>query len=195
MVRRHKRAIPEDLGRRIGEARALYDRGIHDRAEAQIRVLLPECDATLGERHPESIALRNLLGSVLFQQRRLRESAQLHEQAMHLGIRVFGRNDPRTLSYAHNFGTALLGGLASEGIDLLEDTLRRRTRKLGRFDEETLATANALGAALFAAGAVDRGIELLRQAYDDSARLGTGHPVHQGIAKNLQMALRNSGWR
>jgi hypothetical protein len=75
MVRRHKRAVPEDMGRRIGEARALYDRGIHDGAEARIRVLLPECDATLGERHPESIALRNLLGSVLFHEEALRKGS------------------------------------------------------------------------------------------------------------------------
>lgn len=193
MVWRRRRAVPEDLAMRFSEAWALYDNGVYEHAEARIRVLLPECDDALGQGHPEAIALRNLLGSVLFQQRRLRESAQLHQEAMDLGIRAFGRNDPRTLSYAHNLGTAMLGGVASEGIAILEDTLRRRTRKLGKHDEDTLATANALGAALFAAGAVDRGVGLLRRAYDASARLGTENPVHQDIAKNLQIALRNSG--
>ncbi|MEV3987575.1 hypothetical protein AB0J57_01565 [Streptomyces sp. NPDC049837] len=113
---------------------------------------------------------------------------------MHRAIRVLGRDDPRTLSYAHNYGAALVvGGRTGEGVAILEDTLTRRTRRLGERDEETLTTAQTLGATLFAAGAVGRGIDLLRRAHDASAALGPHHPLHQDIAENLRIALRNSG--
>ncbi|WP_436892269.1 tetratricopeptide repeat protein [Nocardiopsis dassonvillei] len=194
-VRRYPRAVPEHLDRRIREARGFYDHGEHDQAEAKLWPLLAECEAELGERHPEVIALRNLLGSVLFQQRRTTEAAQLHQEAMRQGIRVLGRNDPDTLAYAHNYGTALLFGQAGEGIKVLEDTLRRRSRKLGGHHEDTLATANALGAALFATGSFGPAVDRLRWAYEASVRLGAGHPLRQDIEKNLRIALRNSGRR
>jgi tetratricopeptide (TPR) repeat protein len=192
MIWRRRREVPESLARRADEARNLYDRGAHAQAEAQIRAFLPVLDDALGESHPEAITLRNLLGSVLFQQRKFYEAARLHREAMQLGVRVFGRNNPRTLAYAHNYGTALLGFAAGEGIAVLEDALRRRTRRLGRRHEDTLATANALGAALFSAGAVAQGITVLRKAHDESAGLRPGHPVREGIAENLRIALRNS---
>lgn len=192
-MRWYRRAVPEHLDGRIGEARGFYDQGRHDLAEERLWPLLVECEAELGEGHPEVIALRNLLGSVLFQQRRVEESVKLHRKAMHQGSRSLGRNDPRTLSYAHNYGAALLFVDVGEGIRVLEDTLGRRRRKLGDHHEDTLHTANALGSALVVTGFFGPAIDRLGQAYEASARLGAGHPLRQDIEKNLRMALRKSG--
>lgn len=194
-VRRRNRSgpVPASLFRRCREARDLYDDGRFGPAEVQLRVLLSDYEQTIGGGdHPETIALRNLLGSTLFQLRNLAGSAEFHREAMYRAIRVLGRNDRRTLSYAHNLGAALVVMRLPEGIAILEDTLRRRTRKLGKYDEDTLTTANTLGATLIVAGSAGRGIDLLRRAYDASARkLGPGHPLHREISKNLDIALRN----
>lgn len=175
-------------------ARALYDEGAHNDAEALVRRLLPDCDAAFGRNHVESIGLRNLLGSILFQQRRPRESADMHRDAMERAVRVLGRDDPSTLGYAHNYGAALaVQGHVPEAIAVLDDTLQRRTRRLGPGHEDTLTTANTLGATLFTAGVTARGVALLQQAYRASHALPDGHPLREAIARNLRIARRNSG--
>lgn len=189
-----KRTTREALSPQISMANALYDEGAHEQAETLIRRLLPDCDRAFGRNHPESIALRNLLGSVLYQQRKLHESAELHSDAMNRAIRVLGRDDPTTLSYAHNYGAALaVQGRIPEAVAVLTDTHQRRTRRLGAGHEDTLATANSLGATLFMAGPVSRALALLQQAYTASRVLPAGHPLRDDIARNLDIARRSSG--
>ncbi|MEV4477223.1 tetratricopeptide repeat protein [Nonomuraea sp. NPDC049504] len=193
---KRERAVPKDLIRQIDQARALYDDEQYERAEALIRALLPLCDDAVGSDHREAIGLRNVLGSVLYQQRELVGSALLHREAMELGIGSLGRNDRLTLSCAHNYAAALaVMGRTDESIEILRDTLRRRTRKLGAHHEETLLTSNTLGATLFSTGAIGPGIDLLRQAHARSSRLPAAHPLRHDIKNNLEIALRNSGPR
>ncbi|GKQ37867.1 tetratricopeptide repeat protein [Streptomyces sp. A012304] len=173
-------------------ARSLFDEGAHEQAEKLIRQLLPDYEAAFGRYHVDSIGLRNLLGSALYEQRRLRESAAEHREAMERATRVLGADHRDTLGYAHNYGAALaVQGRAREAIAVLEDTLGRRSRTLGPGDLATLATAKALGATLYTAGATARGVAVLQKAYEASLGLPAGHPVREDIANNLRIAR---GW-
>jgi len=189
-----KRATRVRLRRQMRTAGALYDVGGYAAAAALLRHLMPEYDEALGADDRESIDLRDMLGSVLFQQRKLAESATLHGEATRRAARVLGPDDPATLGFAHNYGAALaVLGSTYEALAVLQDTLERRVRLLGGAHEDTLHTANTLGSTLFTMGAVPEGLDLLRQAHAASLRLPENHPLRQDIAGNLRVAQRNSG--
>jgi predicted Zn-dependent protease len=188
------RSARGSLRRQLRTARALYDEGAYEEAEALLRHLIPDCDETFGADHRESISARNTLGSVLYQQHKLGASAAMHSDAMSRAARVLGPDDPATLDYAHNYGAALaVQGKRSEAVAILQDTLERRVRRLGDAHEDTLHTANTLGATLFTMGALPEGLTLLRQAHAASRRLPEGHPLRGEIADNLRVAQRNAG--
>lgn len=184
------------LRRQMRTAGALFDEGAYEEAESLLRHLMPDCDEAFGGDHPESIGLRDLLGCVLYQQRKLAASATMHGEAMDRAVRVLGPDDPATLGYAQNYGAALaVQGRTSEAVAILDDTLQRLQRRLGDAHEDTLTTANTLGATLFSGGAVPEGLTLLRQAHAASRRLPEGHDLREDIERNLRIAQRNSGGR
>lgn len=189
---RHRKS----LRRQIRTARALLDEGALEQAESLMRQLGSDCDDTFGTDAPESIGLLNLLGSALYQQRKLSASAAMHGEAVDRAARVLGRDHPETLGYAHNYGAALaVQGRTPDAVAVLDDTLQRRIRRLGNDHEDSLTTANTLGATLFAAGAVTDGLTVLRQAYAASRHLPGGHELRDDIARNLRIAQRNAGNR
>jgi hypothetical protein len=191
-----KRATQAMLRRQLRTAAALADEGAYPEAEALLRQLMPECDEAFGADHRESIGLRDTLGSVLYQQRRLGESVNLHGEATRSAVRVLGPDHLATLGFAHNYGAALaVSGSRNEAVAVLQDTLARRVRLLGGDHEDTLHTANTLGATLFTMGAVAEGLHLLRQAHAASLRLPEGDPLREDIADNLRVAERNAGGR
>lgn len=182
------------LRRQMRTVRALFDEGAYEEAESLLRHLIPDCDEVFGGDHRESIGMRNLLGSVFYQQRELASSVAMHGEAVERAVRVLGPDDPATLGYAHNYGAALaVQGGTPQAIAVLDDTLRRRVSLLGDSHEDALATASTLGATLFTAGAVPESLTLLHQAHEASRRLPEGHHLREEIAANLRIALRNSG--
>ncbi|MET9157239.1 tetratricopeptide repeat protein [Streptomyces parvulus] len=182
------------LRRQLRTARVLFDSGDLTGAEVLLRRLLPDCEEELGADHEETIGLLNLLGSTLYQQRKLAASAQVARDATDRAARAWGPDHPATLDCAHNLGAALaVQGDASASVAVLDDTWQRRARSLGPAHESTLTTANTLGATLFAAGLRQDGLAVLRRAHAQSANLPPGHPVREEIEVNLRIAERNTG--
>jgi tetratricopeptide repeat protein len=170
-LKRKPTPLPADLDRRSRGALALFDAGHYQPAEVAWRTLLTDCERELGPNHPETITTLDRLGSALFRQRRLDESADQHREAHRRAVEAYGRNHPDTLTYAHNLGCALaVTRRWDEGLPLLRDTLERRRRKLGRAHPGTLDTAKTLGVSMFMIGDAQAAAEILQPAYRTAAR-------------------------
>lgn len=191
---RRSTPLPPDLDRRFRGALALFDAGQYAPAERAWHALLADCERELGPNHPETITVLDRLGSTLFRQRRLGESADRHRDAHRRAVATLGQNHPDTLTYAHNLGCALaVIHRWDAGLPVLRDTLERRRRKLGRAHPDTLATAKTLGVTMFMIGDAHAAVDILRPAYRIAVRtFGLDAPIVEDIGNNLNIVLRNS---
>src|SRR5690348_13506113 len=100
---------------------------------------------------------------------------------------VLDDDDPSTLTYLHNLGTALskLGDM-SRAVSILEQSLEANTRLHGEDHHSTLLAQNSLAGAYSSMGCSDQATYLYEKAYNTALRvLGEDHPHTRIIRRNL----------
>ncbi|GAA0986563.1 FxSxx-COOH system tetratricopeptide repeat protein [Acrocarpospora macrocephala] len=133
---RHKRV----LALRHQRARARVDLGDAVVAEAELRQVLLQ-EATLGPRHPDTLAVRHGLGQALFAQGRYEESRQTYENLLEIENDVLGADHPDSLATRHEIARALAArGLFAASERACKEVLAVRTRVLGPEHPDTLTT-------------------------------------------------------
>lgn len=122
--------------------RYLYVSGQYQPGAAISRELHLGWTRTLGEDHPDTLAVANRLAGSLIGLRKDAEARDLFSDILPRCERALGEDHPQTLVVASNLCAALIGlGAYQEVRKQLEDVVRRSRRALGPDDPGTLRAA------------------------------------------------------
>ena len=182
-------ALQDRLGR------LLQDQGKLDEAGGLLREALEASRATLGDRHPHTLASMNNLGALLQDQGKLDEAGVLYREALEARRATLGDRHPDTLISINNLATLLYaqGKLDGAGM-LLREALEASRATLGDRHPDTLTSINNLGLLLRAQGKLDEAGVLYGEALEARrATLGDRHPRTLASIANLGGLLRAQG--
>ncbi|WP_406354058.1 tetratricopeptide repeat protein [Streptomyces sp. NBC_00658] len=162
--------------------------------------LLPHVEAILDACDPdEDTAEIDLIlahaGEFLEMQGQLSQATDYYIRSLAAAARLFGEDDPSTLSSRSNLALAVwASGDVVRAIPLFERTLEDRVRVSGEDHPGTLALRINLAGAYVAWGDAVRAIPLFERALEDCVRvLGEDHPDTLASWSNLARAYEASG--
>jgi eukaryotic-like serine/threonine-protein kinase len=146
----------------------------------------PEVEATL----------RLTLGKTFFKLSDLNEAEKHLRQAVDLRRKVFGPDDPRTLTAQEALADFLNRGpeRVAESVPLARQTWEARARVLGSEHRDTLDSMDTYAMSLATSGQLDRAILLLRECLAARRRvLGENHSDTISAMGNLAFGLGKRG--
>ena len=150
---------------------------------------------SFGDRHPDTLASINNLGSLLETKGDLAAAEPLYREALE-GLReTLGDRHPDTLASIHEIGLLLQakGDLAA-AEPLLREALEAQRETLGDRHPDTLISVNTLGSLLQAKGDLAAAESLLREALEVKREtLGNRHPSTLTSINNLGILLHAKG--
>jgi eukaryotic-like serine/threonine-protein kinase len=140
-------------------------------------------------------AIRDSLGETYYYLGEPEQALAQFERAVALHRQAQGLDHPDTLrsmdNLAHIYQDA---GRVAEALDLLGETLKRRTIKLGPDHPETITSKNNLAVVYQGAGRMTDALPLYQQALEQRrAQLGPDHPDTMFSMNNLASAYREVG--
>jgi Tetratricopeptide repeat len=149
----------------------------------------------LGAEHPQTIGVRDLLGSAYHACGRLEDALTMYEVAFRDAERVRGSGHPDTwVARERLTRTYVAAGPGTEAVGLAEETFASYTQNFGPDHPDTLAAEATLAGIHLGAGRVD---EANAEAQDVLARrerlLGQEHPETTAARAALVDAYRESG--
>ena len=164
-------------------------------AVALAEPLLADCEATLGESHPGTVAMRNNLGYAYRAAGRPGDAIKQYERALADHQRLSGPDYPDTLTCRNNLGAAYqAAGRAAEAVVVLERTVTDRERVLGPDDRLTLTSHNNLANAYLKAGREGEGLRQHAEILAARERvLGADDPDTLRSRLNLGSAILEAG--
>jgi non-specific serine/threonine protein kinase/serine/threonine-protein kinase len=154
---------------------------------AELSALLKQKQEQNGLDHPNTLQTMNNLAVAQEHAGNLRESIQLHEEALRLRRARLGPDHPQTLESMHNLGGAYrASGDLSKALPVLEEVYAARRRLLGPNHHHTLDSANSLANAYRNTEQLAKAIALL-EANWNAARTnpGTADPSALRVLVNL----------
>ncbi|MDV7218487.1 tetratricopeptide repeat protein [Streptomyces prunicolor] len=164
------------------------------------RALLPHVEAILdafepGEDTAEIDVILTLTGQFLQEQGQLSQATDCFDRSLAAATRLFGEDDPSTLTSRSNLAGAYRGsGDVVRAVPLYERTLEDCVRVVGEDHPDTLVSRNNLAGAYRASGDVARAIPLYERTLEDRVRvLGEDHPYTLASRNNLADAYQESG--
>jgi tetratricopeptide (TPR) repeat protein len=182
-----------DVKGRLGMV--LWDAGQGDEGEALVKEAMDLPEEVLPPDDPARLHLGSVYGTILHQQRRLREAEEVHRKLL-TAVEEHAEDEgttPRTvLSVRHNLGTTLA---ALERFDeakaVLTDVLRRRREELGEDHPDVAVTLRELGSLTRRQGRPEEAREYYQQALELYQRVyGPDHPSVAEARNSLAAALR-----
>ena len=173
----------------------LFNQSKLDEAEPLLREGLEVQRATLGDRHPGTLASINNLGTLLQAQGKLDEAEPLMREGLKAQRARLGDRHSDTLASMNNLGALLYNqGKLDEAEPLMRSALDARRAMLGDRHSDTLDSMSSLGTLLTDQGKFDEAEPLLREAIEASrATLGDRHPDTLIYINNLGAMLKDQG--
>ncbi|MBK6018875.1 tetratricopeptide repeat protein, partial [Streptomyces sp. MBT53] len=164
------------------------------------RALFPHVEAILdacepGEDTPEIDLILTLTGRFLQEQGQLGQAIEYLARSLAAATRLFGEDDPSTLTSRNNLAGAYeVSGDVARAILLYERTLEDCVRVLGEDHPDTLTSRSNLAGAYDVSGDVARANPLYERTLEDRVRvLGEDHPDTLLSRNNLAGAYWVSG--
>jgi tetratricopeptide (TPR) repeat protein len=145
--------------------------------EALARLILSAA-ARLGDRHPDLLAARHLLGVTLHVRGRQQEAEAILRPVLDDRRVVLGDTDPDTLRTRDDLaGTILMQGRYAEAEQMYRELIADQEAALGPEHPDTLTTYIDLAWSIGIQGRADEAADLCRQTVDTDRRLlGDEHP-------------------
>lgn len=201
------RTYADNIGKRFADQPVLRARmlmrladtmrklSLYSDAEPVVRDAITYRTAALGPDHPDTLAARQALGSLLSSMDRLDEALAIAKDAHERLERTLGPDDPLTLRAA-----ATLGGVhwrraeAQSAGEVWESVLAAQRRVLGDDDPATISTLSNLGMVHAEMGHPDRAEACWREVLDRRGRLyGSDSPEYALVLGNLGVLLQDQG--
>ncbi|MEU7225751.1 tetratricopeptide repeat protein [Streptomyces chrestomyceticus] len=175
--------------------RYLYVSGQHEPGVALARIADAAWSETLGEDHPDTLAVANRLAGCLVGLRKYAEARDSFADLLPRCERTLGWEDPLTLTVAGNLCGCLSAlGAHEEARQRCEDVLRRSRLALGPDDPRTLRAAASLASFLRRLGDHEAALDVLEDALLRYRRaLGEDHPDTLHAKRDLVALLRELG--
>ncbi|EGE44704.1 tetratricopeptide repeat protein [Streptomyces sp. SID4928] len=157
--------------------------------------LAADCARLLGERHPDTLAVRSGLATSYNRAGRVGEAMALRESVLAHHEEILGERHPDTLSARASVAVSLYGvGRVEEAIALETRVLADREEVLGERHPDTLSARANLASSFYAAGRVEDAIALETRVLADSEEvLGERHPDTISARANLASSFYVAG--
>ncbi|MFE2843975.1 tetratricopeptide repeat protein [Streptomyces scopuliridis] len=176
-------------------ARSLQAQGQLSQAKRLLERLVPRLGAILGEDHPDTLASRHTLASVLDDLSHLDQARTIYEDILTTQRNTLGEHHPSTLTTHHNLANILFRqDHLDQARTIYEDILTTRRNTLGEHHSETLATHHNLASVLRDQGHLDQARTICEDILDIKRNtLGEHHPSTLTTHHNLAYILHRQG--
>jgi tetratricopeptide (TPR) repeat protein len=174
---------------------SLRAEGLAGSATAYWRAMLGTSQQTLGTEHPQTIAVRNLLGSACEASGHLDEAIAIYEAALGDTERTLGLGHPDTRLAGERLTRAYVAaGLTADAVGLADRFLKSAESNLGPDHADTLAARANLASVLIEAGQLHEAGAILADVVARRERLlGPMHPGTTAARVSLIGVYRDSG--
>eukprot|EP00435_Cladocopium_sp_Y103_P031741 s1379_g8.t1 len=173
-------------------------RGFHEEAAFVAKKMVASSELTHGPMSHHTFACRSMLQSIQVNLPNCMEDEKSHREVFFESLKMWGFDDPRTLSNVENLAVCLSRQMkCSEAVELFRQILEARERTLGPDDCETLATLANLAITLTDMGtmsSLEEALLLHRKAAEArTKKLGAEHPETLQSLSHLAVALHDTG--
>jgi len=174
--------------------------GVNHRVQTALREWLAASGLSLlheaeCEGSPNTLALQNGVGRLLYAQGKVEAAEPVFRQALQVSEEMLGALHSDTLKTANNLALALKHqGKLEDAMQLLRHVLEGRESTLGHRHPETLQALNTLAMVLYKQGNLAEAAPLMRRALNDlELAFGTDHPHTMEAVKQLALLLQAQG--
>jgi tetratricopeptide (TPR) repeat protein len=175
--------------------RSLDASGLAGPAVAYWGAMASATQQALGAGHPQTVAVRDLLGAACQAAGRLDEAAGIYEGVLADREQALGPGHPDTLAARDRLAQAYLAaGRAKDAIGIAERALASVEAAAGPNHPDTLTAHSNLASAYLGAGFHDHAIAAFRQVLGRmESVLGPDHPQTMAARSSLAETCRGSG--
>lgn len=185
---------PITLENQFNVANASTRTGNHQRAEQIYWSLLETILKDPGQYQIQRITVVNNLGSLIGEQNRRQEAADLFKNHLD-ALKNVPNNTDGALNFQANYANQLLMlGEGRKAVEILQDVKETYRREFGPTQMNTLQISHMLANALYGIGELEQAIALLREIQSPlKEKIGSTHGTTLGNAFKLVTLLHQTG--